>query len=142
MHRGKIHQHSRARTVFLRRLRNLKLSQIEFALLFGRDPTTVCKWGKNGVPLPESALRFLESLETEQLAKSNILVSVWRGQQVRRFIQLSPEAQEAANYVAKRGYRGDPGDPLPTFLTEQARQEIKAKPDWFKLAVHMAKFVP
>lgn len=142
MHLGKIHQHSYARTVFLRRLRNLKLSQVEFALLFGRDPTTVCKWGKNGIPLPESALRFLESLETEQTAKSNILVSVWRGQQLRKYIQLSSEAQAAANWVARRNYRGNPGDPLPKNISTTAKAEIEAKPDWFRLAVHMAKFIP
>lgn len=56
-----------------------------------------------------------------------------------RWIKLSNEAQKVALSLARRGYQGRPGDPLPCMLDSKTVEEINKNQNWFKLAVHMHK---
>lgn len=42
------------------------------------------------------------------------------------------EYDAAANWMAKHGYRGNPGDPLPVLLSIEVQQEINQHPDEFQ----------
>lgn len=118
----------------LSRLRHLDMTQAQFALYLGTTPQTITHWGKDR-PIPDYALNFLEVLETARIAKENLFLTLWRYEQIKKCIKLSPEAFKAAMWQVRHGYDGSLSSPLPPNITEKVVKEIQRKRDWFKLAV-------